>query len=73
LAFISWIGMSAAFAYYNQPRSPMKISRRMQRQVEIIIRHAQSQELPHVESPRAVGERDAQAEKTPTENGSVPR
>jgi hypothetical protein len=49
------------------------MSRRMQRQVEVIIRHSQSQELPQVGSPRTVGERDAQAEKAPTGNGSVPR
>ncbi len=51
----------------------MKISRRMQRQVEIIIRHSQSQELPQVGSPRVVSERDGQAGKAPNEGGTSPR
>jgi hypothetical protein len=51
----------------------MKMSRRMQRQVEFKIRYSQSQELPQVGSPRVGGERDAQAEKTPTESGAGPR
>ena len=47
----------------------MKISRRMQRQVEIIIRHAQSQELPHPEARRAAPETYPQDGKTPEGSG----
>ena len=51
----------------------MKISRRMQRQVEIIIRHAQAQEIRQPENSLVVPERYPQTEKARDGNESEPR
>jgi hypothetical protein len=51
----------------------MKVSRRMQRQVELKIRHALANELPHAEAPMTASGRLPQIEKTREENGSSSR
>jgi hypothetical protein len=48
----------------------MKISRRMQRQVEIIIRHAQAQEITQTGVLPVVATRDPQNEKAREANGT---
>ena len=48
----------------------MKISRRMQRQVEIVIRHAQARDAQHAEVPPAVPGPYPQTGKMREENGA---
>jgi len=51
----------------------MKVSRRMQRQVEIKIRHGLAQEISQSGTLAAAPERHPSAEKTREEGGSAPR
>lgn len=51
----------------------MKVSRRMQRQVEIKIRHAMANEIPRTESPMTPADQSPRIEKAREESGSGPR